>query len=62
MLNWAVIFLVIAIVAAVFGFSGLAHESAWIAQVLFLVFVVMFVLSGLAHFGQRTLPGRGSSA
>ncbi len=62
MLNWAVTFLVIALVSAVLGFGGLARESAWIAQILFVVFLVMFVLSALAHYGQRTLPGRGPNA
>ncbi|MEC9312086.1 MAG: DUF1328 domain-containing protein, partial [Pseudomonadota bacterium] len=35
MLYWAVIFFVVAIVAAVFGFGGIASASAGIAQVLF---------------------------
>lgn len=45
MLRWAVVFLVIALVAAVFGFGGIAGEAAWIAKVLVLVFVVLFVIS-----------------
>ena len=45
MLHWAAIFFVIAIVAAVFGFGGIAVESAWIAKILFGVFVVMAILS-----------------
>ncbi len=45
LLNWAFIFLIVAIIAGVFGFSGVARESAWIAKVLFVVFLIIFVLS-----------------
>jgi uncharacterized membrane protein YtjA (UPF0391 family) len=44
-LQWSVLFLIIAIVAAVFGFGGISSEAAWIAKVLFLLFVILFVLS-----------------
>ncbi len=43
MLNWAIMFLVVAIIAAVFGFGGIASASAGIAQILFFVFLVLFV-------------------
>ena len=52
MLRWALMFLVIAIVAAVFGFTNIAGTSAWIAQVLFFVFLVLFVVSLV--FGGRS--------
>lgn len=45
MLYWAVIFFVVAIVAAVFGFGGIASASVGIAQLLFFVFVVLFALT-----------------
>jgi len=45
MLNWAVTFFIIAIVAAVFGFGGIAASAAGIAQLLFWVFVALFVIS-----------------
>ncbi len=35
MLSWALTFLVIALIAAVLGFGGIAGSAAWIAQVLF---------------------------
>ena len=35
MLGWAVVFLIIALVAAVFGFGGIALASVGIAKVLF---------------------------
>lgn len=47
LLDWAVIFLVLAIVAGIFGFGGIASESAWIAKVLFVVFIVIYILSFL---------------
>lgn len=54
MLRWAVVFLIVALISAVFGFSGLAADSAWIAKVLFLVFLILFVLSFV--FGRGTVP------
>lgn len=45
MLRWAVIFFIIAIVAAVLGFGGIAEGAASIAQVLFFIFVVLFLLA-----------------
>jgi len=48
MLRWALVFLIIAIIAAAFGFGGIASTSASIARVLFFVFVVLFVVSLLA--------------
>lgn len=43
MLKWAAIFLLIAIVAGVFGFTGVEEASATIAKVLFGVFLVLFL-------------------
>jgi uncharacterized membrane protein YtjA (UPF0391 family) len=43
MLKWALIFLVIAVVAGVFGFSDVQAASATIAQWLFGLFVVLFL-------------------
>jgi len=40
MLRWAVIFLVIALVAALFGFTGIAVAAAGIAKFLFFIFLV----------------------
>ena len=43
MLKWAVIFLLIAIVAGIFGFTGVEQASAIIAQWLFGIFLVLFI-------------------
>jgi len=49
MLRWALIFLVVALIAAVLGFGGIAGTAANIAQILFWVFLVgcliVFLLS-----------------
>jgi uncharacterized membrane protein YtjA (UPF0391 family) len=52
MLRWAAIFLVIALVAAVFGFGGIASDAAGIAKILFVVFLVLAGISLL--FGRRS--------
>ena len=45
MLRWALGFLVVAIIAAMLGFGGLADTSASIAKVLFVVFMAGFVIT-----------------
>jgi uncharacterized membrane protein YtjA (UPF0391 family) len=45
MLHWAAVFLIIALVAAVFGFGGIAAPAIGIAKVLFFVFIVLFLIS-----------------
>lgn len=45
MLRWALILLVVALVAAVLGFGEIAGAAAGIAQILFWVFIVLFVLA-----------------
>jgi uncharacterized membrane protein YtjA (UPF0391 family) len=51
MLRWALIFLIIALVAGGLGLYGLEGTAMYIAQVLFFVFIVLFVLSLI--FGRR---------
>jgi uncharacterized membrane protein YtjA (UPF0391 family) len=43
MLRLALFFLVVSIIAAVFGFGGIAAASAAIARTLFFIFIVIFV-------------------
>jgi uncharacterized membrane protein YtjA (UPF0391 family) len=45
MLRLALAFLLLAVVAALFGFGGLAATSAGIAQILFAIFLVVFLVS-----------------
>lgn len=53
MLYYAVVFFVIALVAGVLGFGGIAGASVGIAKILFLVFVVLGAVSLI--FGRRAL-------
>lgn len=43
MLKWALIFLVIALIAAAFGFTDIAAASAGIAKILFGIFLFLFL-------------------
>ena len=45
MLNYAVIFLIIAILAGVLGFGVVAGTAAMVAKVCFVVFLILFVFS-----------------
>jgi uncharacterized membrane protein YtjA (UPF0391 family) len=45
MLRWAVIFFIVALVAAVFGFLGIATAAVGVARILFFLFLVLFLLS-----------------
>jgi uncharacterized membrane protein YtjA (UPF0391 family) len=55
MLYWALMFLVIALVAAVFGFGGIASTATGMAQILFVIALVLFVVSLFAGFLRRNL-------
>ena len=45
MLAWTLIFFIFAIVAAVFGFTGVALAAAGIAKILFFIFLAVFVIT-----------------
>jgi uncharacterized membrane protein YtjA (UPF0391 family) len=45
MLHYAIIFLIVALIAGALGFSTIMGTAAWIAQVLFVVFLILFVIS-----------------
>lgn len=45
MLRWATIFFVAVLVAALFGFTGIAAGAARIAKFLFFIFIVLFLLA-----------------
>ncbi|AFJ48437.1 DUF1328 domain-containing protein [Shimwellia blattae] len=45
MFRWGIIFLVIALIAAALGFSGLAGTAAWVAKGVFIVGVILFLIS-----------------
>ncbi len=62
MLYWALLFFVVAIVAAIFGFGGIASASAGIAQVLFFIFLVLFVVTLIMRFVRKAWQGLGRPA
>lgn len=45
MLGWALTFLIVAIIAGVLGFGGVAAISVEIAQILFVVFLALFIIA-----------------
>lgn len=49
MLGWALAFLIIALIAGVLGFGGIAGASVGIAKFLFLVFVALFIIAMIAR-------------
>jgi len=48
-LVWAIIFLIIAIVAGLFGFGVISGVSFTIAKWLAIIFVILFIISVIAH-------------
>lgn len=57
-LRWALIFFIVAIVAAIFGFGGIAAGAAGIAEVLFYIFVGLFIISLIAGLAQGSSTPR----
>ncbi len=53
MLHYAIVFFVIALVAALFGFGGIAAGAVEIAKILFFVFLIMAVVAFVIGLGRR---------
>ncbi|MEO8028878.1 MAG: DUF1328 family protein [Bryobacteraceae bacterium] len=53
MLNYALAFFIIAVLAAIFGFGGIAIAAAGIAKLFFYVFVVLFLVTLVAGVMRR---------
>lgn len=45
MLQWALVFFIVAIIAALFGFTGIAAGATSIAKTLFFIFIVIFLVT-----------------
>lgn len=58
MLSWALTFLVVALIAAVLGFGGIAGTAIEIAKLIFIVAIVLFLISAVIGLARR---GRGPS-
>ncbi len=48
MLGWALSFLVIALIAALLGFGGIAGTAVGIAKIIFFVAIALFLTSAIA--------------
>ena len=53
LLHWAIIFLVVALVAAVLGFGGVAGTAVGAAKILFWVAIILAIISFLANTLRR---------
>jgi uncharacterized membrane protein YtjA (UPF0391 family) len=45
MLHYAIVFFIIALIAALFGFTGIAAGAVEIAKILFFIFILLFLAS-----------------
>jgi uncharacterized membrane protein YtjA (UPF0391 family) len=57
MLKWALIFLLISIVAGAFGYTGIAAGAAGIAKILFALFLILAVLFFILLFAGISVVG-----
>ncbi|MEH3144640.1 MAG: DUF1328 domain-containing protein [Methylobacterium frigidaeris] len=56
MLGWAITFLVVALVAALFGFGGIAGTAVEAAKLVFFVAVVLFAISAVVGLMRGRSP------
>jgi uncharacterized membrane protein YtjA (UPF0391 family) len=58
MFGWAITFLIVALIAAVLGFGGIAGTAIELAKIVFFVAIVLFVISALFGIvrGRSTIP------
>ena len=52
MLSWVVTFLIIALIAGILGFGGIAGASVEIAKIIFFIAVVLFLISAVVRFAR----------
>jgi uncharacterized membrane protein YtjA (UPF0391 family) len=63
LLRWALLFLVVAVIAAIFGFGGVAEGAADIAKVLFYIFLAICAILLIAGaMTYRAVAGPGDTA
>jgi uncharacterized membrane protein YtjA (UPF0391 family) len=55
MLRYALIFFIVALIAALFGFGGIAAGAVAIAKILFFVFLIMFLVTLLMGVMRRSI-------
>jgi uncharacterized membrane protein YtjA (UPF0391 family) len=56
MLGWAVTFLIIALIAAVLGFGGIAGLSIEIAKIIFFVAILLFAIAAIVGMFRGRTP------
>jgi uncharacterized membrane protein YtjA (UPF0391 family) len=56
MLYWALVFLIIALIAGFLGFGGVPFAAAGIAKILFFIFLVIFAIALVTGFAGRRRP------
>jgi uncharacterized membrane protein YtjA (UPF0391 family) len=56
MIGWALTFLIVALIAAVLGFGGIAGLSMEIAQIIFFVAIVLFAISAVVALARGRSP------
>lgn len=56
MLGWSIAFLILGLISAIFGFGELAAGLVGIAQILFVIFLILFCVTFLMHLfsGRKT--------
>jgi uncharacterized membrane protein YtjA (UPF0391 family) len=54
MLRWAIGFFIVALLAALLGFTGVALAAAGIAKIIFYLFLILFLLTLVGHLLRRT--------
>jgi len=54
MLRWALVFFVVALVAALLGFTGISLAAAGIAKILFYLFLILFLVTLMGHLLRRS--------
>ena len=57
MLYYALLFLLVAVIAGVLGFGVVAFAAAGIAKILFFLFLVMFIVTLISHLSRRHSSG-----
>nr|Q47EA7.2 RecName: Full=UPF0391 membrane protein Daro_2080 [Dechloromonas aromatica RCB] len=53
MLRYAIVFFIIALIAALFGFTGIAAGAVEIAKIMFFIFVLLALVSLVMGFTRR---------
>jgi uncharacterized membrane protein YtjA (UPF0391 family) len=56
MIGWAVTFLIVALIAAVLGFGGIAGTAIEIAKIIFFVAIVLFLISAVVALVRGRSP------